>query len=1066
MEDRSSPVDLLPGTEVHARDLRWEVVAVEPLGTQTRYRLRGLEDAVRGSEVDILVPFEQVRPITSEIQPERATPLRNWLVYHQAFLLEQALGGDALLAIQPGRLRMEPYQLVPVMRAIRMSRSRLLLCDDVGLGKTIEAGLVITELSARRLVHRLLVVSPAGPLLEQWRTELAERFGLRLETIDRAKLEDVRRQNELGANPFDHVSMGLASIDFLKQERVLDLLERTSYDVVVIDEAHHCMDLGAAQDREDSQRRRLAEVLAHRSDALLLLTATPHDGHDRSFASLLELLDRSLVDGRGQIRGESFRPYTVRRLKKHIKDPVTGQDRFKQREVIPRGVLAEPAKHPKFIQLQRALLDLIAPELRAAFRSRRYDDVLAFIALLKRSVSTVKACEGTLQAVADRFQRLLSEGAEGQESRRERLRTLRDFERKRERFGVLSFEEEEERQQLEAEDLAQRLVLVNREVRAGSRKLKRLANVVEALDELTALAESARDQDPKLEQLVAEVTSIRAQEPYANVLVFTEYTDSQQAAVDVLRRAGVGELLTMSGDDDGATRSKTKERFLHNDRLVLVSTDTAAEGLNLHERCHHLIHLELPFNPNRLEQRNGRIDRYGQTLEPIVRYLYLRGTFEEHILLRLIAKYEKQRSKLTFVPNTLGLSASSEATSGSLLKNLMVEDERLFGDQDLEFDFFNPDTDEPGDPAVRELLEEINRSLSGFERAARAHGWLADTGMQAGVALSQQAESARERGEHVAAVDLGEFVLDAVLLDGGNVSRGECMEITLPPAWTHGLEDITGYDRESRTIRLTTDLEMTRDSAERPVGFLGRAHPLVRCALDRVRNISFGGQAEQAQDRRASAVAADVADPQLLLTYLGRVSSRAGREYEQVIAVRLDRTSHLGTYVAADEWADLADPKKAIRTTDVWKRHFSEWGAESRIKGITIAKEAFEPLALDFIAKRRADLEEEERTHKAWLRQRADEIIGAAPASAQLALLGDGDATPKQEWRTRTDPVERLASFAADRSNSPSARTETETVLRVYRKRIEDLEARLALGEPEIQPLGLLMLVPEGTDGA
>jgi SNF2 family DNA or RNA helicase len=290
-----------------------------------------------------------------------------------------------------------------------MSRSRLLLCDDVGLGKTIQAGLIITELSARRLVHRLLVVSPAGPLLEQWRTELSERFGLRLETIDRAKLEDVRRQNELGANPFDHVSMGLASIDFLKQERVLDLLERTSYDVVVIDEAHHCMDLGAAQDREDSQRRRLAEVLARRSDALLLLTATPHDGHDRSFASLLELLDPSLVDGKGQIRGESYRPFTVRRLKKHIKDPVTGQDRFKQREVVPRGVLAEPAKHPKFIQLQRALLDLIAPELRAAFRSRRYDDVLAFIALLKRSVSTVKACEGTLQAVADRFQRLEEE---------------------------------------------------------------------------------------------------------------------------------------------------------------------------------------------------------------------------------------------------------------------------------------------------------------------------------------------------------------------------------------------------------------------------------------------------------------------------------------------------------------------------------------------------------------------------------------------------------------------------------------------------------------------------------
>ena len=176
----------------------------------------------------------------------------NWLVYHQAFLLEQALGPGALLAVQPGRLRIEPYQLVPVLRAIRMSRVRLLLADGVGLGKTCEAGLVLTELTARRLAHRILVVSPAGPLLEQWRVEMSERFGLRLEVIDRAKLEEIRRSTELGSNPFDHIPLGLVSVDFLQQERVLEQLDRASYDAVVIDEAHHCMDVGGTQDREDS----------------------------------------------------------------------------------------------------------------------------------------------------------------------------------------------------------------------------------------------------------------------------------------------------------------------------------------------------------------------------------------------------------------------------------------------------------------------------------------------------------------------------------------------------------------------------------------------------------------------------------------------------------------------------------------------------------------------------------------------------------------------------------------------------------------------------------------------
>lgn len=271
-------MEFLPGTEVKARGLRWEIVSAANLGTQTLYRLRGLEGALRGDEFDLLHPFETVEPVVKDLRPERAGPLRNWIVYHQAFLLEQALGSDALLAVQPGRLRIEPYQLVPVLRTLRMSRVRVLLADGVGLGKTIQAGLVITELIARRLARRILIVSPAGPLLDQWKLEMRERFGLRLDVVDRAKLEEIRRSTELGTNPFDHIPLGLASIDFLKQERVLDQLERSSYDVIVVDEAHHCTDLGSAQDREDSQRRRLAEVLARRCDALLLLTATPHDG--------------------------------------------------------------------------------------------------------------------------------------------------------------------------------------------------------------------------------------------------------------------------------------------------------------------------------------------------------------------------------------------------------------------------------------------------------------------------------------------------------------------------------------------------------------------------------------------------------------------------------------------------------------------------------------------------------------------------------------------------------------------------------------------------------------------
>ncbi|MFH0822710.1 MAG: helicase-related protein, partial [Pseudomonadota bacterium] len=947
---------LLPGTEVQARGLRWEIVAGEHLGAQTLYRLRGLENAVMGKEFDLLNPFEAIEPVLHEIRPDHAAPLANWLVYHQAFLLDQALGPRALSAVQPGRLRIESYQLVPVLRAIKMSRPRLLLADGVGLGKTIQAGLVITELVARRLAHRILVVSPAGPLMQQWQMEMRERFGLRLEVIDRAKLQEVRRSTELGSNPFDHVSLGLVSLDFLKQESVLDQLERSSYDVAVIDEAHHCMEVGAGPTREDSQRRRLSEVLSQRCDALLLLTATPHDGHDRSFSSLCELLDPSLVDGRGALRGQRYRDHVVRRLKKHVlvpdpDNPGTSKPLFPDRVVTPVPVEPDAGRQAKFIALHRSLLDLVAEVLPRSLRSKNYSDVLAWIALLKRSVSTVVAFEETLRVVADRFQAFLTDTAELQELRRQRIRSLRDYERKLERFGFITAEEEQERSTLEAEDIAQQLASMHRELRRDSRKHAKVSDVVAHLDELVALAEEARGEDPKLEVLAETIRGIRQNEPNANVLVYTEYIDSQWAAVAKIKESDLGTVITMNGQDDEKTRIGTTERFRNHDGLILVSTDSSAEGLNLHQRCRHLIHLELPFNPNRLEQRNGRIDRYGQTVEPHVRYLFLRGTFEERILLRLIAKYEKQRSCLTFVPNTLGISTSTDVTQSRLLKGLIQENRKLFQEEPPIFDVLRCDENEGADEATRELLEEIDRSLRSYQDAARSHAWLGDAGLNAEENLRNEADKAREEGSRAESVDLPRFIRDAVQLDGGQVigqTDDVYFTVKLPPQWTHGLDDLPGYDADQRILRLTRHLDVMDDGHGKSVGFLGRAHPLIRRALDRVRNISFGSAAEQGQDPRASVVQADVTEPTLLFTFLGRVMSRAGREFERVLAVRIGRNGCLQFHESAEGWMHTADVSKAGRTTDVWKHHFESWAGDAGRKALETATAGFVPIAQEF----------------------------------------------------------------------------------------------------------------------
>ncbi|MGC8863221.1 MAG: helicase-related protein [Armatimonadota bacterium] len=1051
--------EILPGTEVHIRGLRWEVVDTYPLGEQTRFRLRGLDHALRGYEIDVLSPFEDVDVPVRAFSPENATPLNNWLVYHRAFLLEQRLGPNTLQAVRPGRLVLEPYQLVPVMRALNLSRTRLLLCDDVGLGKTIEAGLVIVELIARRLAHRVLIVSPPGPLLEQWKAEMRERFGLCFQVIDRAMIEEIRKQTERGANPFDSIQLGLASMDFLRQDHIIRDLERTDFDVVVIDEAHHVFRSGSADDRSATQRRKLAEVLAARSDALLLLTATPHDGYDRSFASLLELLDPCLVNARGEARAGRFSAHVVRRLKRHIVDPDTKEPRFKERTVIPCPVTTSGVDDD-FAEMHRSIVGLVAPRMKSAIRSRRYDEVLSLFALLKRSVSSVNALLRTLDVVSERLQAAQSARAESQEETRQRLNTLREYQQKLRMYGTLSFEEEEEHARIQAEDIARQIEEIDKQVRSGSYHLRKNKTVIEALQEIRELAQAVVDRDPKLSAVVEQIRQIRETEPQANILVYTEYRDSQAVVVEALRRAQVGTVETISGEDPDADRKKVYDKFISQDNVILVSTDAAAEGLNLHERCHHLIHLELPFNPNRLEQRNGRIDRYGQKQTPVIRYLYLKETFEEYLLLRLIAKYENQRRNLHFMPNTLGVERGDGAPYEGLLAGLEDIDNKLFEPSLCTVDFNDPDRCPEDDAAIKALIDEIDRAFKAFETTAKSRAWLSDTGVNADAKLQEDAKNALERGES-GSVDLFDFVLSAIESEGGRCQRrlDGVFEIQLPPSWNMDPSKLPGFDDETGVLLLSNDPNVIEDSDGKQVGYLGRAHPLVQKAIDRVRGIGFGRST--GQDRRVSAAATDADRPQLLCTFLGRVTSKSGREYEQVIAVKVDAAGNVETCLTPKDWLEPLKGR-AINTRDVWKDHFADWGETAQQTAIQAARDAFASIGTDFIKKRRSELEAEERQHKEWLREMADQLIGKAE-TARMQSLFDADSVVEPSasaWKIVSDPMERLASFATDKTNPRERRNQAETILRAYERRMKDLSERVELSQPEVVPLGLLMLVP------
>ncbi|MCU0724039.1 MAG: SNF2-related protein, partial [Planctomycetes bacterium] len=300
-----------PAQRVLVRGLPWEVLRVP---NPDLVEVAGVAGENFGRRARFLVPVD--RPAPAEPAPlrppgprDRPDParLRALLL---AFEIGCSFGPDRLGALAHGRIALEPYQLEPLLRLLSLPRPRLLIADDVGLGKSAEAGLILAELERRGKASRILVVCPAS-LTRVWRDALASRFGIQAEVFDEEASRDLRRRLPAHLNPWLAVPRIVASVDWAKQPHVLRALSPVRWDAVVLDECHHM----AARGGPPSQRARLASLLAARSEALLLLSATPHDGSPSSFASLLRLLDPALLDASGAPDPARAPRHVVRRLK-------------------------------------------------------------------------------------------------------------------------------------------------------------------------------------------------------------------------------------------------------------------------------------------------------------------------------------------------------------------------------------------------------------------------------------------------------------------------------------------------------------------------------------------------------------------------------------------------------------------------------------------------------------------------------------------------------------------------------------------------------------------------------
>jgi SNF2 family DNA or RNA helicase len=323
-------------------------------------------------------------------------------LFHQAMLLETSgIGQETIAPFLLPAIRHEDYQLVPVKMALSLPRPRLLIADDVGLGKTIEAGLILCELHARRRANRVLIVCPASLCL-QWQREMQVKFGFRFVIFNRQTLAQKRRELEAGTNPWAYEPRIITSMDFLKRpDGAFREIQGLRWDVIIVDEAHHLAPSGAAE--SDKQLTRLGRFLAEASDALLLLTATPHNGYDESMATLLSFLDPSLVSDGKKLIPNRYRRHYIRRLKKHIRNP-DGSPKFVERmPVQPLQVTLSPEEKKLHEQVRAYAERILALAEKAEPADRQAIQFVATV-LCKRAVSSRKALLETLKRRLERLQ--------------------------------------------------------------------------------------------------------------------------------------------------------------------------------------------------------------------------------------------------------------------------------------------------------------------------------------------------------------------------------------------------------------------------------------------------------------------------------------------------------------------------------------------------------------------------------------------------------------------------------------------------------------------------------------
>jgi len=521
-------------------------------------------------------------------------------------------------------IEIEDYQLDPLVRAVQMPRVNLLIADAVGLGKTIEAGLIVQELIFRNRVRTALIVCPAS-LQIQWREEMWDKFGLEFQIVDSGLVKHLRRTRGVHTNPWSHFPQLITSYSYLRRDRNLRLLQdllpedgRPTYprkfDLLICDEAHNLAPSGKGA--RNSQQTAAVKTIAPHFEHRLFLSATPHNGYTESFTALLELLDNQRYARGTDVNLKQLHGVTmIRRLRSDLGKRWDGTARFPDRTIVPIEVDYPEDEREihrllrEYGELRRAATGgqahLYTTEfLLKLIKKRLFSSPAAFLRTLLKHRATVTTKKVTARAAS---------GSGG--ILRRMVEGLDDDHEDDEGY-------EETLEQVVEEASAQSPALSERER--------------EILDRMVEWAERATHAgDAKGRKLVEWLLSVLKPEGEWNqerVIIFTEFRDTQNWVASLLTGAKLAEpdrVMKLYGGMLPPDREAIKAAFQaspdESPVRILLATDAASEGINLQNHCHRLVHVEIPWNPNRLEQRNGRIDRHGQKQNVEVYHFVAKG---------------------------------------------------------------------------------------------------------------------------------------------------------------------------------------------------------------------------------------------------------------------------------------------------------------------------------------------------------------------------------------------------------------------------------------------------------